>query len=213
MSGQGTTTAEAAQSAQREGREFAESAKESTSQVAQTVKDEAGTVASEVKAQAQSLAGEAREQVAGRVGQQKSAAVSALRTTGDELRSLSGEQSRLTAELTRRAAEQASAVADYLDRKGPAEILGDVRDFARRKPGVFLLAAGVAGVVVGRIVRGTMAADTPPEQTQLGSGPVSTTPAANPAPPVIDPAIEPPSPYPATAFYGEAPVSAREDLL
>ena len=191
MSGHGTTTAEAAtRSAQHEGREFADSAKESTSQVAQTVKDEASSVASEIKSQTQSLAGEAKNQVSGRVEEQKSAAVGALRTTGDELHSLTSDQhSRLTTELVRRGAEQATALAGYLDKRGPAEILEDVRGFARRKPGVFLLAAGVAGVVVGRVVRGTIAADTPPKHPQLAAPqPVTAAPPVTTAP-VIDPAV------------------------
>jgi len=126
------------------------------------VKEEAANVAGEVKSQARSLAGEARDQVGNRIQQQKSTAVDALRTTGEELQKLTEgqNQSRLTSELTRHASERAHTVADYLDHKGPSEILDDVRDFARRKPGVFLLAAGLAGVVVGRIVRGTVAASS-----------------------------------------------------
>lgn len=159
MSGPGTTKARAtAETAQDEGREFAHSTKESSAQVAQTVKQEATNVAGEVKSQAQSLAGEARSQVSGKVEAQKSKAASTLRTTADELHSLTSDQdhSRLTSELTRRAATQAHSVADYLDNKGAEDILDDLRTFARRKPGVFLLAAGLAGVAVGRLVKGAM---------------------------------------------------------
>lgn len=158
-----TTTARAtAETAQDEGRELAQSTKESTKQVAQTVKQEASNVAGEVASQAQSLAGEARSQVRGQVDQQKSRAAGILRTTGDELSSLVNDQehSRLTAELTRRASEQARTVADYLENTEPGDVLNHVRDFARRKPGVFLLAAGVAGLVVGRVFRSATAGAT-----------------------------------------------------
>jgi hypothetical protein len=197
MSAQGTSTAEATgKSAKDEGQQLAQSAKESSAQVAQTVKEEAANVAGEVKSQARSLAGEARDQVGTRIDQQKSAAVDALRTTGEELRKLTEgqNQSRLTSELTRHAAEQAHTVADYLDNKGPSEILGDVRDFARRKPGVFLLAAGLAGVVVGRIVRGTVAASSgstnSPQLPRGGTGYPSTS---YPPPVIAEPAYTDPA--------------------
>ncbi|MDQ1658612.1 MAG: hypothetical protein QOD41_3695 [Cryptosporangiaceae bacterium] len=202
MSVQGTSTAEGTgKSAQDEGRQLAQSAKESSAQVAQTVKEEAANVAGEVKSLARSLAGEARDQVGTRIDQQKSTAVDALRTTGEELRKLTEgqNQSRLTSELTRHAAEQAHTVADYLDNKGPSEILGDVRDFARRKPGVFLLAAGLAGVVVGRIVRGTVAASTgstnSPQPPSGSTGYTSTT-TSFPPPVITEPAYTEPA-------YGE----------
>ena len=37
----------------------------------------------------------------------------------------------------------------------PAQLLDDARDFARRKPGTFLLGALAAGVVAGRLFRAT----------------------------------------------------------
>jgi hypothetical protein len=194
MSVQGTTAEATGKSAQQEGQQLAQSAKESSAQVAQTVKEEAANVAGEVKSQARSLAGEARDQVGGRIEQQKSTAVNALRTSADELQSLTrdGDHSRLTSELTRRAAEQAHSIADYLDTKGASEILDDVRSFARRKPGVFLLAAGLAGVVVGRVVRGTVAASsssgTAPQltgSTGYNTGMQSTGVASGYADPVI----------------------------
>lgn len=171
MSVPGTTTTPRAttETAKDEGRELAQSTKDSTKQVAQTVKQEASNVAGEVASQAQSLAGEARSQVRGQVDQQKSRAAGILRTTGDELSSLVNDQdhSRLTAELTRRASEQARTVADYLENTNPGDVIDNVRDFARRKPGVFLLAAGVAGLVVGRVFRSATAGAS--SDTQQGT--------------------------------------------
>jgi hypothetical protein len=216
MSVQGTTAEATGKSAQHEGQQLAQSAKDSSTQVAQTVKEEAANVAGEVKSQVRSLAGEARDQVGGRIEQQKSTAVSALRTSADELHSLTsdGGHSRLTSELTRRAAEQAHSIADYLDAKGPSDILDDVRSFARRKPGMFLLAAGLAGVVVGRVVRGTVAASSPsdsPRQlstsggygTNTGIAPgYSTTPGYT-EPVYTEPAYtEPLAGEPATGYEG-----------
>jgi len=146
-----------------------DSTKESSAHVAQTAKQEVSRVAGEAKSQAQSLSGQARSQVSGKVEEQKSKAVGMLRTTADELHSLSREQeqSTMTTELIRRTAEQAQSVAGYLDKKGAPEIIEDVRSFARRRPGVFLLAAAVAGAVAGRIVKGAMAASHTPAQHSL----------------------------------------------
>ena len=38
-------------------------------------------------------------------------------------------------------------------RAGPDGVLQDVRRFARRRPGMFLLAAGVTGFAIGRVVK------------------------------------------------------------
>jgi hypothetical protein len=43
--------------------------------------------------------------------------------------------------------------ASALRERGPDGILGDVRSFARRRPGMFLLAAGISGFAIGRAVR------------------------------------------------------------
>ena len=44
--------------------------------------------------------------------------------------------------------------AGKLQNREPAELLDEVRSFARRKPGLFLLGAAAAGVVAGRLTRG-----------------------------------------------------------
>lgn len=50
------------------------------------------------------------------------------------------------------------AFADRLQNREPAELLDEVRSFARRKPGLFLLGAAAAGVLAGRLTRGIQAA-------------------------------------------------------
>jgi hypothetical protein len=47
-----------------------------------------------------------------------------------------------------------------MDQRGVEGVLDDVRSFARRRPGVFLLGAGIAGFAVGRLVRGAKDAPT-----------------------------------------------------
>jgi hypothetical protein len=155
-----------ADTARDEGKQLAHSAADSTKQVASTVKEEASNVAGEVSTQVRSLAGQASDEVRGQVDRQRSRAVQALRTTQDEFSSLAGkgEHSQLTNELTRRAADQAAKVADYLERTQPSEMLERARSFARRRPGAFLFGAALAGAVVGRLVKSVATGGESPSQ-------------------------------------------------
>jgi hypothetical protein len=154
----GERAKEVAGTAQDESKQLAQSAAESGKDVAATAKDQASTVVGEATTHAKNLAGTAKDQVSSQVGTQKSRLVETLRTTGDELKSGSGERSQLTDQLTSRVATQAHAVADYLDDHGPSEMLDHLSAYARRRPGAFIAGAAVLGVVAGRLVRGVVSA-------------------------------------------------------
>lgn len=152
-------------------------------------KDEAQNVASEVSAQTRQLVGETRQQVAQQLDdqsrQQRDKLVGTLATLSDDLSQMAdrSESSGLAVLATREIADRTRSLQSYLDGRDPRELLDDARDFARRRPGVFLLGALVAGVVAGRVVRG--AKDAP--QVGVGStAPAPTTP-ATPATPVATP--------------------------
>lgn len=49
---------------------------------------------------------------------------------------------------------------DRLDEREPSELLDELRRFARRRPGAFLLGAFAAGAVAGRVARGAKDADS-----------------------------------------------------
>jgi hypothetical protein len=48
--------------------------------------------------------------------------------------------------------------ATFLQNREPADLLDEVRSFARRRPGTFLLGAALAGVLAGRLTSGVKAA-------------------------------------------------------
>jgi hypothetical protein len=159
-------------------------------QVAGTAAEQAANVAQEVKTQTRDLVGEARGQVQdqARAGQQK--ATDGIRALSQELREMAdgGQQSGTASEIARQAAERADRLADWLGRREPGDLVEEVRSFARRRPGAFLLGAAVAGVVVGRLTRGAVdsaRADSGPAPQHLAGAPTYRTPAV------------PPSPYPA----------------
>jgi hypothetical protein len=126
--------------------------------MAGTAAEQAGTVAQEAKAQARDLVGEARGQMQqqARNGQQK--ATDGIHALSAELREMagSGAQQGTVSEVARQVADRADRLADWLGEREPGDLVEEVRSFARRRPGVFLAGAGLAGVVVGRLTRGAV---------------------------------------------------------
>jgi hypothetical protein len=152
-------------------------------QVAGTAAEQAANVAQEGKAQVRDLVGEARSQVGhqARAGQEK--ATDGIRALGRELREMAdgGQQSGIASEVAQQAADRADRLADWLGEREPGDLVDEVRSFARRRPGAFLLGAAVAGVVVGRLTRG--AVDSAPADSYPASGyPAAGYSAAAPLP-------------------------------
>jgi len=139
-----------------------QTAVQSGGQTMQTVGEQTRRVAGEATDQARNLMREGRQQLAeqARQGQQKAA--QSLHTMADQLEQMSSKSdgSGLGPQLVSQAAEQTRTVASWLDNREPGDLLDEVRDFARRKPGVFLAGAALAGVLVGRLTRGVAAAQS-----------------------------------------------------
>lgn len=185
-----------------------ESVKEAGAQVSSTAKDQARDVAGEARTQARDLMNQTQEQVRTQVSDQKSKAVGNLRGLADELRAVANGQPASDGRISGiadQAAEAAQQFAVWLESREPGDLLEDVRAFARRRPGAFLLGAAAAGVLAGRLTRGavdakqsagtsagtlpqappqpTVAATTPQQQEAIvveesitvGSTPVSST--------------------------------------
>jgi hypothetical protein len=210
------------QVARDEAGEVGRTAADAGRQVAGTAAEQAKTVAQEATAQARDLVGEARGQVQqqARNGQQK--ATDGIHALSAELREMagSGAQQGTVSEVARQVADRADRLADWLGEREPGDLLEEVRSFARRRPGVFLLGAALAGGVVGRLTRG--AVDSARSESDTGSGyrdipagvavsgtstygtaaaPVAAPPPTPPvAPPPVTPAAPPPAPPSATTL-------------
>lgn len=152
----------------------ASSAGDKAGQVAETSKQQAAEVAGEAKAQARNLLGEARTQVTEQVDSQRDKLVDLIRSFGDELEQMvsggGGTQSGLATDLARQASERVRGVASALDGREPADLLQEVRSFATRRPGTFLLGTLLAGVVAGRATRGAKAAHSDSTDSNDSSG-------------------------------------------
>jgi len=134
-------------------------AAESGRQVAGTAVSEAKDVVAEARSQMTTLLHQLRGEANGQASAQSDRAVQGLRTLGDELRQMasSSGQSGLATDLARQAGDRVHSAAGWLDQRQPSEVLDEVRDFARRRPGTFLAAAAVVGLIGGRLTRGLTA--------------------------------------------------------
>ena len=182
-----------------------QSASEAGSRVTQTAADQAREVASETARQARDLLDEAGGHARDQASVQQQKAASQLRSVADELWEMTskGGQSGVATEVAQQAAERIHGMASWLEQREPADVLQAVRDFARRRPGVFLADAVAAGLAAGRLTRGmTDAARSGGQRPGTQRPPREITPGAA-IPPPPDPDWTTPMPgYPADALPG-----------
>jgi hypothetical protein len=149
------------QSAMDRAKGTASTATDEGKHVGGVAKDEVRNVASTAAEQARAVTSETvdqlREQLVEQTSGQRDRLVSTLQSFGDDLERMAGQagDGGMAADLARQAASRARALREHVDGREPGQLLDDVRDFARRRPGTFLLGALVAGVAAGRLLRGT----------------------------------------------------------
>ena len=148
-------TSSTTDTAKAEASNLAQTSKEGAGQVASTAKEQGQQVLSEATSQARSLVDETRSQLGQQAGQQQQRAASSLRSISDDLRAMADNSfsSGVAAQVVRQASEQVQQVAGWLDSRDPSGMLEDVRDFARRRPGAFLVGAAATGLLAGRATR------------------------------------------------------------
>ena len=145
-----------------EAKNVGQTATQAGNQVAATATDQAREVAQETQRQAKDLLDQGRTQLREQAVTQQQKAAQGLSSLATELRSLADGTSSGAPGPARDLLQQASSsvenFASMLQNREPAELLDEVRAFARRKPGMFLLGAAVAGVLAGRLTSGVKAA-------------------------------------------------------
>lgn len=148
----------------------ASTAADETREVGSTAAEEVKNVTGEAAAQVRNLAGEARTQVEEQSKSQRDRLVSTLSTFSDDLDSMRQDPSAsqgMAADVVRMVSDRSRELSQRLEGREPRELLADVRSFARRRPGAFLLGSLAAGVVAGRLLRGAKDAD---DTTSSGAG-------------------------------------------
>ena len=145
--------------------------------------EEAMNVATEASKHVRGLLGEAQAQLSDQTGTQRDRLVETLHSLTDDLERLAGqsETSGIGSDLARQASQRARAFTQGIEGREPADLLDDVRAFARRRPGTFLLGALAAGVVAGRLARGARS-----EAGSTGAA-ASSAPVASPVVPSTAP--------------------------
>jgi uncharacterized phage infection (PIP) family protein YhgE len=160
--------------AKGEAQNVKDTAVQATSQVAETATDQAKQVAQETQRQAKDLLEQGRSQLKDQTISQQQKAAQGLTSLAQELRGLADGSSEGAPGPARDLLQQASGMvenfAGKLQNKEPAELLDEVRSFARRKPGLFLLGAAAAGIVAGRLTSGVKAAHSDSGQGSSSNG-------------------------------------------
>jgi hypothetical protein len=137
-----------------------------TEQTAQTARAEAGAVADTVKDETRQVAQQAQQQatnalhqiqgdVRTRANEEATKFAQTLHETSRQLQTMadhSGEQG-FVASLVREGSNATERLGTRLDQGGLDAVMSDMRSWARRQPGTFLLGAVAAGFAVGRLVR------------------------------------------------------------
>jgi hypothetical protein len=195
--------------AKQEAAGVAGTAKDAASGVVDTAKDEAANVAHEVKLNARQLLTQTKGELTDQAATQQQRVAEGLRSISDELSTMAGASNNggVAADLVQQAADRSSSVAHWLENRDPGSLLNEVKSFARRRPGAFLLLAAGAGVLAGRLGRG-MADNASAENTGATA---TTAPKAEYYPSsggaVPPPAVDLPGPEATTASYGTTPTT------
>jgi len=124
------------------------------------IKDHAGaevrSLKHEAEEQARDLAGEARQLVQTHADDTTNQVAGALADAGRELTRMASSaehQDSPATEVVRQIGERAVRTAERLQDQGYQGVAQDLTRWARKHPGTFLMAAGVAGFVAGRLLR------------------------------------------------------------
>jgi uncharacterized protein YjbJ (UPF0337 family) len=171
----------------RDRSQMTERATSEASHVTETAKDQARQVKDEVATQARGLVDQAKSELRDQGRSQADQAAQAIRRVSDQAEALAAgrvDEAGNVAEYVRRAGDQVRKVADRVDERGVDGMVDDVQNFARQRPGVFLLGCAAAGFVTGRLLRGGAASSG-----ESNGGTTATDPSYTQASPA-------PSPYP-----------------
>lgn len=152
-----------ARTARHQSQAVARVAAGSAKDVTSTAKEQAYQVRDELAAQGRTVVHETRSKLQHETEVQARRAADGLSRLADEVRALA--EGRPEEAVTVRdyvaqgadklleAADRITGLADEVEEKGIDGLVDDLKRFARRRPGAFLLGAAVAGFGVGRIVR------------------------------------------------------------
>jgi gas vesicle protein len=185
-SGAKETAKQTATASKEQAQQVAETASEGAKRVASEASRQAGELTSQATDQARQAIQQATSQLKEQADGQTQRAASSMRTLSDQLSALTTgrpDEAGAVGDYARQAGDKLQELAGRLETRGLDGVVEDLQRFARRRPGVFLAGAGMAGFVVGRLVRGAKSeqssepTDGGAVPQDLAPSPLTTTPA------------------------------------
>ena len=146
-------------------RQAGSATRDGAQEVAGTVKEQGREVTREARNQVRSVAADLRGSVSGQARTQNQRVADGLRQMSDQFGEMGPGDGSPAGQIVRRLGEGGRRAADYLEDRGPEGLLDDVQEFARRKPGTFLLIAAAAGFAIGRLGRAAIAVSKDDEKS------------------------------------------------
>jgi gas vesicle protein len=204
--------------AKQEAAELKDTAQEQVGNVAAIAKDEASTVVHETKAQLKDVYSQTRHELTEQAAAQQRRVADGLRSVGEQFGSMAqrSDTPGVAADLVQQASTRLAGVSTWLADRDPGSLLQEVKTYARRKPGIFIAGALVAGIAAGRLTRALAEghAEENAASGSTGSGTPSTVaaPPAPPAPPV-PPASATPAYAPGVPEAASAPIGGAQTPL
>lgn len=182
-----STSSDAKEATRQEADRLKGQAQSAASDVADTAKGEARAVQDETMEQVKGLASSAQDELASQASTQQQRLAEQSRTVTDDLQRISrGErpESQMVTQAVSSIAERAESLTRQLETKEPMDLLDDVRRFASRRPGTFLLLAAGAGLLAGRLTRGMRDAGQDSDSSQSSGTRGAVIPEPEPSTPV-----------------------------
>jgi len=164
---------------------------EGAKHVATVATEQAKEVASEAGQQAKALLDQARSELMDHAAIQRTRIAEQLQSLSHELGSMAArsQQEGPARDLAQQASRQVGTLAHWLSQREPGSLVGELKDFARNKPGTFLALAAGIGLAAGRMTRGVTAG--PPTEGTGSAGPMPSSP--SPQQDVTTPSWAPPA--------------------
>jgi hypothetical protein len=159
--------------AAQQGSEIGAKAREQAGEVASTAREQAGNVASTAVDEGRQVVSQARDALHEQARSRTDELSKSVRRFGDGMQALAEgrpEEAGQVGDYARQAAGRVNELAQRLETRGYDGVADDVANFARRRPGVFLAAAGVLGFAVGRMVRSGALSSSSSSGSGNGSG-------------------------------------------
>ncbi len=196
-----------ADAAKHEAADLKDAATGQAKDVLGTAKEEAASVVTEAKTQAKDLFAQTQRELTEQAHTQQQRLAGGLRSVSDELDTMAANSdgTGIAGDLVQQVSGRLSAAAAWLGDRDPGSVLTEVKRFARRKPGTFILAAAVAGIVVGRLTR-ALAANASDDKDSTPT--TTSTPAAAPTEVHPDPSVPVPV-GPVAGSPSETPLYAQ----